>query len=154
MKKIFLAVLLSLCFVLSACDKIQGKTIALSDGHQLPLSALKHKWVFVNYWATWCHNCRGEIAEFNKLMKTPEAKAHVAVLGFNYSELTGEKLTQAIRDFHIDFPVALHNPAGKLPVSHDVAVVPVTFVINPAGKLVKTLWGPQTLASLKQAMRG
>lgn len=150
---IFLALGSSLIFLAACQDKGNASSLTLSDGHSMSEKDWRGKWIFVNYWATWCHNCEGEIAAFNHLWQEPGASKQFLVFGYNYSDLKGGALQKAIDQFHIRFPVVLKNPAGILPVSQEVSAVPVTFVIDPEGRLTQTLWGPQTLASLHHAMQ-
>ena len=45
------------------------------NGHNLSFSSFKGKWVFVNYWASWCQPCLDEIKELNKFyaLQNPDA---------------------------------------------------------------------------------
>jgi len=52
-----------------------------------------------------------------------------------------------MRKAHIDFPVLLDNPMQVWRLD-EVDVLPVTFIINPTGKVVKKIYGPSTEASL------
>lgn len=44
--------------------KLQGL-----DGKELSLNDLKGKKVFLNFWATWCPPCRGEMPDIQKIYK-------------------------------------------------------------------------------------
>ncbi len=146
LRKIFLALLLTLGLV--ACSG--QPSFHDANGNKISLSDYKGKWVFVNYWATWCHSCVHEIPELNAFNKSHQANA--AVLGVNYDGLQPPQLNQAITKFSIQFPVLEENPQQKLNLAN-VDVVPTTFLIDPKGHVVKALLGPQTSKTLEAAIK-
>ena len=111
------------------------------------ISELRGQWVVVNYWAKWCKPCIREIPELNALNRE---YAEVTVLGVNYDGAEGEELASQISELEVKFPMLTEDPAGKLGAPRPL-VLPTTLIINPAGKLIQTLIGPQTLESLTAA---
>jgi len=134
---------LLLVVVLAACSP-PGATPGT-----LQLDRLQGRWVVINYWATWCKPCIREIPELNALAARYPEK--VTVLGVNYDGVQGEELRQQVSELGIDFEVLLEDPAGRLGVPRP-QVLPTTLVLNPQGRLVDTLVGPQTLDSLASAI--
>src|SRR5690606_19195791 len=133
-------------FLLTSCSsKTTHAVLVDTAGKKMIFSSLQGKWVFINYWATWCHPCMTEIPVFNQFYQAHQKQ--VAVLGVNYDGLPSEKLVSVIKQLKINFPVLIENPAKILNLP-DISVVPTTYVFNPKGKLVKVLLGPQTPASL------
>lgn len=139
MKNIIL--LTVIIFITVACSKHTKTVFTDNQGHQIVFSALHGKWVFINYWATWCTACMAEIPELNKFYQTHQNR--VIVLGVNYDSLNPSALNNAITQFRIIFPVLTTDPAKILHLSN-AGVVPTTYVFNPQGNLVKILLGPQT----------
>lgn len=135
---------------LTSCGK-QTPPVALEllDGNVLHQKDLEGKWVFINYWAEWCKPCAEEVPELNKFAAaTPNA----LVLGVNFDKpVLAELLTQANR-FRIEYPVVVNDIQPAFPHSLPQGL-PATIVINPEGKIVDTLQGPQTQATLAQAMK-
>jgi len=114
----------------------------------LQLDRLQGRWVVINYWATWCRPCIREIPELNALAaRYPET---ITVLGVNYDGVQGDELAQQVSELGIAFEVLVEDPAGRLGVPRP-QVLPTTLVLDPAGRLVDTLVGPQTLDSLARA---
>lgn len=102
----------------------------------------------INYWAQWCKPCIKEIPELNTLdQKYPQ----VTVLGVNYDGATGEELAVQRAKFGIEFTALTTDPASQLGTPRPV-VLPTTLILDPTGQLSATLVGPQTLASLVQAI--
>ncbi len=158
------AVFLGLLALLSACaDDAQpppgsldgavsaaGDGIPLLDGTTLPLSGLKGRWVFVNYWAEWCAPCREEIPELNALQV--EDGDRVLVLGVNFDQLPVEVMGPQAEKLGIRFAVAAEDPRDLLGIALP-EVLPSTYVFDPDGKQVGVLLGPQDLDQLRAAMQ-
>ena len=120
------------------------------NGDDISLSSLKGKWVFINYWASWCRPCIDEIAELNRFYEQNQAK-NVAVFAVNYDALPLNKQQRLVRKFNIRYPSLKQNPAALLHLGN-ISVVPITFVLNPQGQLIDTLYGGQTIASLNEVI--
>lgn len=120
------------------------------QGEDIALSSLKGKWVFINYWASWCGPCLDEISALNQFYKNNNAR-DVEVYAVNYDSLPLNKQQRLIKKFDIHYPSLKRNPAAALHLGN-IEVVPITFVLNPEGELSTTLYGGQTVASLTEAM--
>ncbi len=143
LKKIVLVLLC--CLSLIGCSK-PDPVLHDAQSNSIPVSTLKDKWVIVNYWATWCGHCLDEIPELNNFYKNNQNK-NVLLLGVSYDVLSLTRLKLAIKVMHIEFPVLTDDPAQELGLSTP-SVVPATFIINPKGKVVKKILGPNTEESL------
>ena len=113
----------------------------------LDKGAYKGQWVVINYWAKWCKPCIKEIPELNALDRKYE---QVAVLGVNFDGARGEELQAQISQLGIAFPIILEEPSAALGTQLP-QVLPATLILDPGGKLVTTLVGPQDLESLALA---
>jgi thiol-disulfide isomerase/thioredoxin len=140
----FKIVLLSI--LLCACTKPDYE---LTSGEKGSFVDWKGKWVFINYWATWCAPCHEEIPELNTFSK---AHNDVMVLGVNFDRPQGEAIQKDIAQMGIEFPVLTQDPAVALNFSTP-SVLPATIVLNPQGKLHATLFGPQTQSTLMKVMK-
>ena len=120
------------------------------DGNAISLKSLKGKWVFINYWASWCNPCIDEISQLNRLYENNKTR-HVAVYAVNYDVISLSKQKRLIKQFHIRYPSLKSRSLRELHLG-DITVVPVTFVFNPRGELATTLYGGQTLESLTEVM--
>ncbi|MFA6301865.1 MAG: TlpA disulfide reductase family protein [Legionella sp.] len=120
------------------------------QGKNIPFSELKGKWVLINYWAGWCQTCVNEIPEFNRFYKSHKNDP-VALFAVNYDALPLFEQQTLIRKLNINYPNLIKSPANDLKLG-EISGVPMTFIINPEGKLVKVLYGGQTARSLNKAM--
>lgn len=116
-------------------------------GEAIALSSLKGKWVFINYWASWCQPCLDEISEFNRFYEHNK-NGNIAIFGVNYDALPNNKLQPLIKKFDIRYPSISSNDLNL----GEISVLPITFVLNPAGELSTTLYGGQTLESLNEVI--
>ncbi len=125
----------------------QAKEIVLLDlqGRQILFSSLHGKWVFINYWASWCHPCVNEIATFNRFYAMQNEK--VALFAVNYDHLPLNEQHAMVEKYHIHYPSLQTDPSRILNLG-DILGVPATFVFNPQGAFCKVLYGEQTLTAL------
>jgi len=129
---------LTLAVALAACDAKEQpqQPSTLADFHG--------QWLVINYWAQWCKPCADEIPELNAL---DQQYPQLTVVGVNYDGVTGAELQRQEKKLGVEFATLASDPAGQLGVQRP-RVLPTTLVVNPDGKLITTLVGPQTLQSL------
>jgi thiol-disulfide isomerase/thioredoxin len=121
--------------------------LELHDGNQLKTERWQGKWVYINYWAEWCKPCKEEIPALNAYAR---ANSDALVLGVHFDKPSGIKLLNQINLFRIEYGVVVNDI--QMAFQHPVpSGLPVTYVYNPEGKLVKTLQGPQTVAGFEAA---
>jgi thiol-disulfide isomerase/thioredoxin len=119
------------------------------DGQKIAFNSLKGKWIFLNYWASWCQPCLDEIGEFNHFYD--QQKNKIALFAINYDMLSFSEQIKLIKKYNIHYPSLKNDPAKDLQLQ-SIPGVPATFVFNPEGKLTQTLFGPQTKLSLNEVI--
>lgn len=122
-------------------------TLQNIDGQDIPFESLKGKWVFINYWASWCAPCLHEIPEINRFYEENKSN-DVAVFGVNFDGLPLDEQRPLIKQYQLRYPSLGIDPADALKLG-DIRGVPVTFVFNPEGKLFAINYGEQTAESLR-----
>lgn len=143
--------LLSALLVIASVSQGQADVLLKEiQGQDTPFSALKGKWVFINYWAGWCQTCLDEIPEFNRFYQQHKEDP-IALYAVNFDALPLFEQRKLIRRFNINYPSLLKDPASELQLG-DITGVPVTFIFNPKGQLVKTLYGGQSAETLNKVM--
>jgi thiol-disulfide isomerase/thioredoxin len=131
------------CLCLSS---VQAAMLHEMNGNTISFSALQGKWVFINYWASWCEPCMAEIPELNRFYEDNK-NSNVALFAVNYDGLPIAMQKKLIKQAGIQYPSLKQDPANALELG-DIRGVPVTFVFNPEGELTKTLYGGQSARSL------
>lgn len=145
--KIFFVVMCS-CLLLACSKGSEGSEAVFHDlaGNTVQLSKLKGKWVIVNYWASWCHNCADEMPELNSFYKHNTDK-NVVMYGVNVDDPSPDDLKEAVQQLNVEFPVLVEDPLNAWNLD-SVEGVPMTFIIGPDGKVAKTILGTNSEESL------
>jgi thiol-disulfide isomerase/thioredoxin len=108
------------------------------DGTKISLAAWKGQVVVVNVWATWCAPCRRELPALAALQERYRGK--VVVLGLLQDNVTDQFAREFAKRAGIRYPVvrSTFDIEGRFPA---VLVLPMTFVLDLAGRLVVTYAG-------------
>lgn len=119
------------------------------DGQKTSLSDFKGKAIILNFFATWCPPCRGEIPDFIELQKTYADKGFtfigVSLVGAKDSKDFAEKMG-------INYPVLIDD--GKVSTAYGpVRSIPTTFVIDKDMKVVKTYIGARDKGTFEKDIK-
>jgi cytochrome c biogenesis protein CcmG, thiol:disulfide interchange protein DsbE len=118
--------------------------------HDVQLSAYRGKVVLLNFWATWCEPCRKEIPRFIEFQNQYGPRG-LQVLGISLDD--DSKPVYKFRDeFKVDYPIAIGN--AKLAESYGgVLGLPISFVIDPQGRIVAKHIGAVDLSKIEQEIQ-
>jgi thiol-disulfide isomerase/thioredoxin len=133
--------------ILVACSNPSDATD--SQGNPIYLSDYQGKWLYINYWATWCAPCIEELPALAEFYK--ENAQHVAVIGVNFDHLPPQEIATFASKVTVNFPLVSQLTTDKLQLPHP-KTLPTTYVIDPQGRLIETLSGPQTVMSLASSL--
>jgi len=111
-----------------------------ADGSDLSLASLKGKVVLLNFWATWCLECRPEMPAFERLHREFSAQG-LAVVGINAREETST-IREYAKELGLTFPL-ISDPMGKINSAYGVIGLPTTFLIGRSGRAVALAIGPR-----------
>ncbi|MEO8591755.1 MAG: cytochrome c biogenesis protein CcdA [Candidatus Solibacter sp.] len=120
------------------------------NGEPLDAKAFSGKVVVVNFWATWCVPCIGEIPGFNRIHKDLAAQG-VAIVGIAMDEEGASRVPPFLKKHPIDYPVALG--ADALNTQYSLDALPVTLVYDRKGKQIKRFDGIATESELLAAIK-
>ncbi|KNF09803.1 hypothetical protein CLPU_2c02550 [Gottschalkia purinilytica] len=128
-----------------------GEEVFLKDlnGKEVSLKDYKGKYLFVNFWATWCEPCREEMPDLNKFYL--ENRNEIEVLAINI----GEEKTLAeefIQENEYRIPVLL-DEESEIASKYGVALIPMSFIIGPDGKIKAINPGVMTYDQMKESLR-
>jgi thiol-disulfide isomerase/thioredoxin len=127
------------------------KSVVLQDltGKYYSIPDPQGRWIFINYWASWCKPCHEEVPALNAFNK--KFSQHVLVLGVNFDEADLSIMKEMSRKMGFLFPVLQQNPNDILSIK-TIEGLPTTLVLDPSGKVIKELQGLQTEESLAAAI--
>ncbi|HZK29150.1 MAG TPA: TlpA disulfide reductase family protein [Clostridia bacterium] len=152
-----------------ADERIKAFDFTLQDqfGEEHLLSDYEGKVIFLNFWATWCPPCKGELPDIEGLYRDNNRNTGaLAVLGVIFPDEEGasspsqrEMNTEGIKQFLLEedltFPVLL-DTEGKIFEKYRVTGLPTTFIIDREGYFIGYAPGalPRDLMDyyVKQAM--
>ena len=117
-----------------------GRTI---DTRQVSLADLRGKVVLLNFWASWCLECRPEMPVLERLHRELGQQG-LAVIGINAREERGAVRRYA-NELGLTFPVVL-DPDGKINAQYGVVGLPTTFIVGRDGRAVALAVGPREWA--------
>lgn len=115
-------------------------TGTLLGGGELTLSDYEGKVILLNFWATWCGPCVGEMPAFPRLLE--KYGDDLAVIAVDLME-DSETVADFIAEKGYDFPVVLDTDGaiGKL---YPTDGIPYTVIIAPDGTVSDTSLGADT----------
>ncbi|MEK7193474.1 MAG: TlpA disulfide reductase family protein [Patescibacteria group bacterium] len=111
-------------------QKLGGGTISLSE-------FIGKKPVVVDFWASWCPNCRRDMPNLNRFYE--KYKDRVEVIGVNLQEKEST-IQNFINSHGISFPIAL-DPSGSASRAFGIQYTNTHVLIDINGNLVRTIPG-------------
>lgn len=113
-------------------------TVYTADGQEVKLSDFAGKPVVLNFWATWCGPCRGEMPAFDGAYG--ELGAQVQFLMVNLTDGTRDTVESAsafVADAGYTFPV-FYDTTYAGAIAYNVTAIPATYFIDAQGNLVES----------------
>lgn len=136
--------------------KIAAPDFTLYDqyGNRHSLSEYKGKTVFLNFWATWCPPCRGEMPDIEEVYKEyNENKDDVIILGVASPDTPREGSKEEISDFlrkkGYTFPVVFGEKDSML-YKYSISSFPSTFIIDKEGFVKQYARGAMSKSTMKR----
>ena len=123
-------------------------------GNEHTLSEYKGKTIFLNFWATWCPPCRGEMPEIEEIYNEyGKNNDDIIILGVAAPNLGREGSEEEIANFLSDnnytFPVVM-DFGGELVYKYNISGFPTTFIINEDGEIIHKVVGAMDKESMKE----
>ena len=128
------------------------------NGKSYTLSQLRGKVVLVNFWATWCPPCRGEMPSMERLNALFAGKDFV-LLAINAEEDGKDNVVDFLKENPHTFPVLLDSET-EIQRLYGVYQFPETFIVRPDGVIADRVIGaidwesPQVISFLKFLIAG
>jgi peroxiredoxin len=127
------------------------------NGKAVKLSDFKGKYIFLDFWASWCHPCRGENPNLIKQYNLYKAKNFIIVsisLDGGTQEAKQNWLRAITQDKVGIWPQLCDlsdDKTNKVRQMYNVGSIPENFLIGPDGKIIaKSLRGEELNKKLKE----
>jgi cytochrome c biogenesis protein CcmG, thiol:disulfide interchange protein DsbE len=115
---------------------------------KVTLADLRGGPALINFWASWCDPCRKEAPELASLSRSLPKGAQL--VGVDYTDQE-DSAREFIHEYGWTFPV-LSDPNGVYGARFSFSGLPTTVAIDPQGRIVETLRGPQTESDFREAL--
>ncbi|MDR3636352.1 MAG: sigma-70 family RNA polymerase sigma factor [Isosphaeraceae bacterium] len=103
------------------------------EGKRVRLSDLKGKVVLINFFATWCGPCLGELPKLEREIWKPNQKRGLIVLAIG-REHTQTELTEFLREHKLSFSIG-PDPKRAIFEQYATQSIPRNYVIGPDGRI-------------------
>ncbi|MBR4953936.1 MAG: TlpA family protein disulfide reductase [Oscillospiraceae bacterium] len=108
-------------------------TVYDAEGNPLTLSSLRGKPVVVNFWASWCSPCKGEMPDFEEAYKKYGADIQFLIVNMTDGDReTVESAQDYIESVGYTFPV-FYDTQLEAAYAYAVYSIPATYFINAEG---------------------
>lgn len=124
-------------------------TLPTPAGQSVTLRSLAGTPVMLNFWATWCPNCRAEMSQIAAFRR--QEAGHVVVLGIDEQEPA-----PIVADFVARGGYGwtfLLDSGGAVAAAYDVQALPTSIFLDPHGVIRQRYVGPLTLGQMRAFLR-
>jgi len=121
------------------------------SGAHVSLSSLRGRFVFVDFFASWCPPCQTEeqnLVAFNFEQRGARDRAALLSVDIEDSASAGR---QFVDQWGATWP-SVPDHAGSIANAYGVGSPPMTFLINPHGTVVTAFFGPASLSQLQATL--
>jgi len=138
-------------------DKAPDFTLQLFDGYynefdagKVTLSDLKGRVVVINFWASWCVECRVEARDLEETWQAYRDQG-VVFIGVDFDD-TEVKAIEYLEQFGITYPNGLDGRGQITENRYHITGVPETFVVDPSGQIASVKIGPYQPEELQNTL--
>lgn len=124
-------------------------TVPVYGGDTFTLSEHREQVVIVNFWATWCTPCCGELPYFDQVYRNyGDAVAVVAI----HSDLVTDDVEAYLANYDYQLPFALDETGGVIQSFGGSTMLPQTVVIDADGVITYNAVGSVTYEVLERLL--
>jgi len=130
---------------------INFKAVDVRTGKPVELRTLRGKWVYLEFWATWCSPCQTAMEELKAFVeKQPDSwRKQVVVLTVSIDEDKDVVLSHLQRRGWDKFALHAWDEGRRAAQQYGVEGVPIAFLIDPQGKVV---WAGDPLTRQQESL--
>jgi peroxiredoxin len=134
---------------------ISDFTLTGVDGKKYKLSELKGKYVFLDFWASWCPPCQQEMPNIKALYEAMKNRADFVLLGISL-DTENKDFKEFVSAKKIDWPQVWGPESGGEETFEmlDGQGIPYTCLIGPDGRLIaQHIFGSKTVEQVKKLLK-
>lgn len=126
------------------------------DRRPRSLSGNGEEWLVLTFFATWCGPCRAEMPTLERLYRELEGGGQPSQTGVRVVAVSVDQQLEVVRPFAsglgLSFPV-LWDERGDAASSYRASSIPVSYVIDPAGRIAGVSRGARDWSKLAGLFR-
>jgi thiol-disulfide isomerase/thioredoxin len=110
------------------------------SGAQVSLESMRGKWVYLDFWASWCKPCMKELPHVVELHQAMGDRQDFAVMSIALDDQSTLKdLRNVASRYQVAYPVVCDSSGWQSPHVQDWCVesIPTTYLIDPTGRVVE-----------------
>lgn len=119
---------------LTAGDRAPDFEVTTLDGKQLKLADLRGKYVFLDFWATWCGPCVRELPHLKRSWEALKDDPNVVILGLSL-DANDEPVRPFVAKEGYGWTQAVLGDNSKVTRDYGVAGIPQVWLVLPDGTL-------------------
>lgn len=123
----------------------------IRGGPQVSLASFSGHPVVLNFFASWCADCRAELSAFAKVSSAPHGT--VRFVGVDTDDSAPGKARSLLAHAGDTYPVGIDRSGDVATSRYLVQALPVTVFIAADGRVVGQVFGAQTVRSLAPWVR-
>lgn len=108
------------------------------NGQEFRLSDFKGKIVFLNFWTTWCPECRIEMPSMEKLHRRLNGQ-DFAMIAVNLQE-PASKVKNFLKQYPLTFTILL-DIKGDIGQQFGIRAIPTTYILDKNGGIIGKAFG-------------
>jgi cytochrome c biogenesis protein CcmG/thiol:disulfide interchange protein DsbE len=120
-------------------------------GVHVTLASLRGRYVFINFFASWCPPCQGEELNLVAFNFEQQKAAHGAALLSVDIDDSSSAGRHFVDEWGARWP-AVPDHDGTIANAYGVGSPPMTFLVDPAGRVVTAYAGPVTVPQLQSML--
>ncbi len=125
-------------------------TLTDNDGNEVSLEDFQGKYVFLDFWASWCRPCREESPNLVKAYEQYGGD-NFEIVGVSLDK-TSEPWLKAVEDDNMTW-TQLHDPEGTVANEYGVQSIPFTLLLDKEGVIIdKNLRGEALQNKLEEIL--
>lgn len=118
----------------------------LGGGRPVRLSAYRGRPVVLNFFASWCPDCRAELGAFARVSDATVGR--VAFVGVDTNDSSPAAARRLLSSAGDRYPVGIDSGAAVANGEYLVLALPATVFVAASGRVVGQVFGPQSAQSL------
>src|SRR3990167_5783535 len=113
----------------------QDFTLMTMDNTKVSLKDFKGKYIFLNFWATWCGPCIDEMPSMERLYQKFKTRKNFEMLAVSIDKGGVELVKRFVKENKLTFTVLLDRDS-EVAAAYGVMGIPATYLIDPNGDVI------------------